>query len=431
MPKHQWVCAVCAKSFSRYPSQVSNKQSPTCSSACRGVRQSTRVGALNPNWRGGHYDTCSCGAQKLRISTKCASCANTGFKVGSKCAATMQQIIDAIDTTDSFAEAARQLGINRKTVARVAKQLELTSKFQPSGRTLLSRQLAMYNMTEDDYNRRLEEQGNACKICKKDASTFTYRLAVDHDHTCCALRGSCGSCVRGLLCLGCNSKLAVLENQEWFDSAKDYLKKGQKIMATFWTSDTHFGHERIIDLCSRPFSSVDEMNFTMIENFNSQAGPDDVIVHTGDAVLGKLDENLPLINLINARIILYVGNHDRPSRAMQRKPKTDPLARARKVGSEAARYVKYFRGGVMLDSKTHLIDVGGFQFAISHYPYAGDHQDKDRFPELRPTDIGLPLIHGHVHELWKFNGRQFNVGVDVNDFKLVTEEEVLDWRASL
>ncbi len=201
-------------------------------------------------------------------------------------------------------------------------------------------------------------------------------------------------------------------------------------MATYFTSDTHFGHENIIRLSNRPFADVRSMNETMIDNFNERAGEDDVILHLGDACLGKLDESLPLISLLRARVVLYVGNHDRPSRAMQRKPKNDPAGRARKIGEQTARYMQYF-DTVMLDSKTHRIEVGGHQFSVSHYPYSGDHQDEDRYPELRPNDIGLPLLHGHVHELWKFNDRQFNVGVDVNDFQLVTEEEVLDWRSSL
>jgi len=37
----------------------------------------------------------------------------------------------------------------------------------------------------------------------------------DHDHVCCSGKKSCGKCLRGLLCHGCNTKLGALENNDW------------------------------------------------------------------------------------------------------------------------------------------------------------------------------------------------------------------------
>ncbi len=43
----------------------------------------------------------------------------------------------------------------------------------------------------------------------------------------------------------------------------------------FFTSDLHLGHEGIMKYCHRPFASVEEMNRTLIRNYNAVVTPDD------------------------------------------------------------------------------------------------------------------------------------------------------------
>lgn len=45
----------------------------------------------------------------------------------------------------------------------------------------------------------------------------------------------------------------------------------------FFTSDTHFNHTNILQYCNRPFKTIDQMNETIITNWNRVVGPDDVI----------------------------------------------------------------------------------------------------------------------------------------------------------
>lgn len=70
-------------------------------------------------------------------------------------------------------------------------------------RTARASHLKKYGMTLEDYEMLLSEQTGVCAICSKPPIAGK-RLAVDHDHACCPGEGSCGKCVRGLLCLTCN-----------------------------------------------------------------------------------------------------------------------------------------------------------------------------------------------------------------------------------
>jgi calcineurin-like phosphoesterase family protein len=79
---------------------------------------------------------------------------------------------------------------------------------------------------------------------------------------------------------------------------------------TFFTSDTHFYHENIIKYCNRPFSSVEEMNEKLIENWNSVIGKNDIVWHLGDFCFGQKDNISKIIPKLNGRINLVMGNHD-------------------------------------------------------------------------------------------------------------------------
>lgn len=83
-----------------------------------------------------------------------------------------------------------------------------------------------FKLSVEDYNHMLEEQGWGCGICNKPPNGK--QLAVDHDHACCDGSRSCGECVRGLLCSGCNRGLYFVEKHSWRIPALAYLDKHKK-----------------------------------------------------------------------------------------------------------------------------------------------------------------------------------------------------------
>lgn len=89
------------------------------------------------------------------------------------------------------------------------------------------RQIGKYGITVDQYMEILKEQNYSCKICGKDEASYRKRLSVDHDHNCCPGEGSCGRCIRGLLCHHCNAGLGnVRDDIEVLQKMIDYLKSG-------------------------------------------------------------------------------------------------------------------------------------------------------------------------------------------------------------
>lgn len=175
----------------------------------------------------------------------------------------------------------------------------------------------------------------------------------------------------------------------------------------WYTSDMHFGHENILKLCNRPFDSVEQMNNTIVRRWNTRVRSDDNVYVLGDVAMGKIDESLKYIEQLNGNKFLVPGNHDR---CWYGNKKVKPI--------DIERYTNV--GFTILDDKV----PGPFDSIMSHFPYAGDSHDEDRFKDHRPNDNGQWLLHGHVHDKWRYCGRQINVGVDVWDFYPISERTI-------
>ncbi|MFI9569513.1 endonuclease VII domain-containing protein [Streptomyces rishiriensis] len=88
----------------------------------------------------------------------------------------------------------------------------------------VERQVRRYRITVPQMNAIMRFQGDVCALCQEappidyspDAVSFWH---IDHDHRCCAPGGSCGRCVRGLLCLPCNATRVPPTNASLTSSA--------------------------------------------------------------------------------------------------------------------------------------------------------------------------------------------------------------------
>ena len=67
----------------------------------------------------------------------------------------------------------------------------------------------------------MEIQQNACAMCNTRFEEGR-PIFIDHNHACCPdEKSSCGKCVRGLLCLSCNTALGLIERK--YELARAYL----------------------------------------------------------------------------------------------------------------------------------------------------------------------------------------------------------------
>lgn len=101
-------------------------------------------------------------------------------------------------------------------------------------RGISGRLVKMYGITKEQYAAMLASQGGRCKICRRlpeEINDRVKRLVIDHDHACCPSGGSCGKCVRGLLCGFCNRLIGMAnDDPEVLRAAIAYLaetKPGQ------------------------------------------------------------------------------------------------------------------------------------------------------------------------------------------------------------
>lgn len=167
----------------------------------------------------------------------------------------------------------------------------------------------------------------------------------------------------------------------------------------FFTADTHFGHANILKLCGRPFDTVEEMNETIIKNWNDRVRGNDTVYIVGDMFFRCSDAEA-ILKRLRGKKRLIVGNHD----------------------SSWIHKVDLKRYFVSVD---HLLEMsdGKHMLTLCHYPLLTWKHPQRSY-----------MVHGHMHAE---TGADFfplicnrhnllNAGVDINAFVPVTFEELVE-----
>ena len=151
------------------------------------------------------------------------------------------------------------------------------------------------------------------------------------------------------------------------------------------TSDLHLNHAKIIKYCDRPFKDVNIMNETIIENWNYLVKEDDLIYILGDFCFG---DARPLLDKLNGIKVLIEGSHDSSAMSCRNKFKfTTPLL------------------NIVIDKQP---------ITLCHYAMRVWHR----------SHYNSYHSYGHSHGTLPSIGKSMDVGVDTNNFKPYSWEDI-------
>ena len=161
----------------------------------------------------------------------------------------------------------------------------------------------------------------------------------------------------------------------------------------WFTSDWHLGHARVIEYSHRPYADIEEMNESIITNYNSRVRAGDRCYFLGDFAFVRPPDAVRFVQRLNGQKFLIFGNHDR--RLRDNKPFMDEW----EWGKDFAE-----------------ITVDEIKIVMCHYPLLAWNK----------SHYGSWSLHGHSHGSLKEDphARRVDVGVDPFGYFPVSFDEL-------
>lgn len=175
---------------------------------------------------------------------------------------------------------------------------------------------------------------------------------------------------------------------------------------TFATSDLHIGHNREFVWEDRGFSSIEEHDRALVENWNSLISPEDTVYILGDVMLKDTEYGIPILKSLNGNLHIIRGNHDTEEKIKLYLQCDNVLS------VDAALYVKY-------------PEVGGYTFYLSHYPtlISANHSS------VKSMKHAVINLFGHTHQTERFfegNPYMYCCGLDAHNMRPVDFDEIIE-----
>lgn len=151
---------------------------------------------------------------------------------------------------------------------------------------------------------------------------------------------------------------------------------------SYFVSDTHWGHKNIIKFSNRPFSSVEEMDEALIENWNNTVPKDANVFQLGDFAFCDAKRVREILSRLNGNIYCIRGNHDGVLDQAHKKLITDGI-------------IQWYR-------EREEIKIEDQHITLCHYAHR----------VWNKSHYGSWMLYGHTHGKLDPLGRSADVGVD-------------------
>jgi calcineurin-like phosphoesterase family protein len=161
----------------------------------------------------------------------------------------------------------------------------------------------------------------------------------------------------------------------------------------WFSADYHLSHKNIIKYCDRPFKDIEEMDKTILNNLEDSVKSKDILYYLGDLTF-KLNVAQAFFNEFEDIEIHYIiGNHDNEE-----------------VLNTVKKYCK---------SIAALMDINIKEISITLCHYAMRVWNK--------SHLNAWQLYGHSHANLLPIGKQYDVGVDNNNFFPVSFKYLKDY----
>lgn len=183
----------------------------------------------------------------------------------------------------------------------------------------------------------------------------------------------------------------------------------------YFTSDLHLGHDNAVEFKNRMFSSVEEMNQTLIQNINGTVSPEDELWILGDFSYKISREEVRKLRkqILCKKVHLIYGNHDKDY-------SSDHIFQS----------VQHYKELKTDYGRVVLFHYPILEWSAAHYGsihlHGHIHSTGEYNAENLKKKFSDRISYGHAAKIEDLNLRIYDVGVDANDYRPISLERIAE-----